>query len=46
MSAGTFIPKGKVVVSDKNEFPDLDFDDAPKKTKGGKKGKKKGKVTV
>ena len=48
-SAGSFVPKGKVImkdVSDKNEFPDLDFDDAPKKMSKKKSGKKKGKMVV
>lgn len=42
MGSTSFIPKGKMVATDKEEFPDLDFDDAPKKAKGkkGKKGKK------
>ena len=46
-SAGAFVPKGKVImkdVSDKNEFPDLDFDDAPKKMSKNRKGKTKGKM--
>ena len=47
-NSGAFIPKGKqvIVASDKEQFPDLDFDDAPKKMGKGKKGKKKGKMVV
>ena len=43
-----FVPKGKIVASSKEQFPDLAdaFGDEPVQKKGGKKGKKGKKTTV